>query len=684
LPIAYIRKFAMFNRIRHDITQLFDEPGVKTGRRALSLAAPALLFLLFHAYLIMWHVSLVAISTDASLRTIIPAMTGLFLGYALVAMAAAMLLTAMQFFYRGKRRLPLLLTAIALALFIPDAVLRCVDWGTIYFSGSHIDREFWYHAFYVDSTYFLKARESRYLLAVTTAVCLLSGFIIPVALYSVKNIAAATGAEKKKNTFTAYAAFNIALMLVLSFMAVVPTLVPAKSPFNNRDAVFVAIPEVEATGSFVSYVFLPEDSGSAAVDRRLAEKLEKCGVRLNTVDDHYPLLKKSIYLDKTNKTGDKPHMDTRTNIVIVFVESLSAFLLQEEIHGVRGLTPNMHRMMAEGCTFTRMYGAAYPTIRGIIATLGSSLYNVDHLVGIKKGGFYNRNTLRPPIMCKFLFLSDILKEKGYYNIHAQGGSGNFSGMDAAFVKYQHYDAFHSRTSRELLASTKRRHMVGSSWGIWDEDVFAFAVQQLKEGKIPQPFLLTISTLDLHPPFINQYEHPAAKGNKLLNCLYSTDRAFGVLYTYLRSSAYRDNTLILLVADHMQGANAEYEAFSSKYNRFSRSWCDYIAAIMYVPGNPSWRGRTSDTFCSNLDIAPTILDMMDIDLPNPFLGLSIFSERPLYPLPVTAFNITGADHILKQLGEREKAYIREAGFTDRDQQDFLAFNKYLLLHRAIYP
>ena len=86
-------------------------------------------------------------------------------------------------------------------------------------------------------------------------------------------------------------------------------------------------------------------------------------------------------------------------------------------------------------------------------------------------------------------------------------------------------------------------------------------------------------------------------------------------------------MVILTADHAMGNNKDYLAFIKDYGNYARPFFDRIPCFMYLPGG-AWAGRRIDVNCVNLDILPTILDMMNKDLANPFMGLSIFSERKL--------------------------------------------------------
>ena len=135
-----------------------------------------------------------------------------------------------------------------------------------------------------------------------------------------------------------------------------------------------------------------------------------------------------------------------------------------------------------------------------------------------------------------------------------------------------------------------------------------------------------------------------------------------------------NTLILLTADHAMVTRALRAVDAG----MRMSEFDFLTAMLYVPGNERWRGQSTATLCTQLDVAPTILDMMDVDVENPFLGLSIFSERPRYPLAVgreiPPDPVTGAP----------RDVAGTLGWTPEDHAAFLAYLQALAAANRIRP
>ena len=385
---------------------------------------------------------------------------------------------------------------------------------------------------------------------------------------------------------------------------------------NEDPLIYTRLPEREFFNSLFSYFFLNHlmSAKEVILDEKTVQGFKKEGLLLYSMDQKHPFMKKSIYLDRSHKSANKPVVRVGTNVIIIFVESLSAFFLKEEVHGLKGLMPNIRSMGRDSYSFDNMYNTSFPTIKGLIAALGSAIYLLDENIG----------GTRIPIPCRFLFLSNILKAQNYTTIHLQAGSERFIGMKEFFMKREGYDFFYGSESLAIdnISSLK------NGFGVDDETLFEFVVKWLDTYSGEKPLLLTISTINSHPPFKVKFKHPGAGENDMLNALYSTDKAFGKFWEYFKKSKYRDNTLVILTADHAMGNNKEYITFVKNFEDYYHPFFDVIPCFMHFPGG-AWKGAVNKTPCVSLDLLPTILDMMNLDMANPFMGLSVFSERPYY-------------------------------------------------------
>ena len=107
-----------------------------------------------------------------------------------------------------------------------------------------------------------------------------------------------------------------------------------------------------------------------------------------------------------------------------------------------------------------------------------------------------------------------------------------------------------------------------------------------------------------------------------------DDQVGLLINCLKERNLLDNTIVIVNADH--GAlRGECRGLGKHvFNRASHA----VPLIISDPGNTQ-KGRRVGNICSNIDIAPTVLGMLDIPAPEQFKGCNLADEE--YPDAVFA-------------------------------------------------
>ena len=158
-------------------------------------------------------------------------------------------------------------------------------------------------------------------------------------------------------------------------------------------------------------------------------------------------------------------------------------------------------------------------------------------------------------------------------------------------------------------------------------MFRQAVDILKTKK--QPFFSFMITLTNHIPYeldqslaslkLKSSDEGSTFGNYLQTVRY-TDEAFGKLIEYLKENDMYDNTVIAIYGDH-QGMNKETPSVRWKMTDFLGKEYDYdemlnVPFIIHVPGlNES---KVVDTVGGEVDIMPTIANLMDLDTKQPYV------------------------------------------------------------------
>jgi len=282
------------------------------------------------------------------------------------------------------------------------------------------------------------------------------------------------------------------------------------------------------------------------------------------------------------------------NVVLIVEESLGADFLGA-YGDTRGLTPYMDRLAGESVLFTNVYATGTRTVRGLEA-ISASFPPIPGESIVKRP--HNENLFN---------WSTVMREKGYAPSFIYGGFGTFDNMNYFFGHngYQVLD----RTDMDAPRFS-------NIWGVSDEDLFRNAIrhydQQHQQGE--RIFSLVMTTSN-HKPFTFPEGIPgipAAGGGRLAGVKYA-DYALGRFFEEAKGHPWFDDTVFVIVGDH--GARV--------YGREDIPLRSYeLPLLVYSPRH--FPPRRVDVMTSQIDIAPTVLGMLNISYDSAFFGHDVLS------------------------------------------------------------
>jgi phosphoglycerol transferase MdoB-like AlkP superfamily enzyme len=283
---------------------------------------------------------------------------------------------------------------------------------------------------------------------------------------------------------------------------------------------------------------------------------------------------------------------------MVMVESLSAdfftrFGNQEHI------TPFMDKLFDEGLLFTNFYATGTRTDRGLEALTLS----VPPTPG--------RSIVKRPDNAKLFSLGRVLQQKGYDTVFLYGGRGYFDNMNE----------FYSGNGYRIIDQTdltKDEIHFKNAWGVADEDVFERALKEAdKDFAEHKPFLFQIMTTSNHRPFtFPDGKIDLASGTGRSGAVKYTDYAIQHLIDNSKSKPWFDNTLFVVVADHCAGSARKAELPVENY---------HIPFFIYAPKQIA--PQKIDTLSSQIDVAPTVLGLLNVNYESEFFGKDIRQMKP---------------------------------------------------------
>lgn len=286
----------------------------------------------------------------------------------------------------------------------------------------------------------------------------------------------------------------------------------------------------------------------------------------------------------------------RKNIVLISIESLGSDYV-EAFGGRPGLTPNLTRIADQSLSFHQLYATGLRTVRGLEALTLSIPPTPGRAVPIRKK---NRGLAS---------LGSELTQQGYDTLYLYGGYGYFDNMND-FFSGNGYTVL----DRTDIDSDRIHHE--TIWGVADEDLFDMALEELdRRAGRDRPFFAHIMTTSNHRPYTypeGRIDIPSHTGRD--GAVKYTDWAIGKFIKEAEAKSWFRDTLFVIVSDHTSHGRGRTDLPPENY---------LIPLMFYAPGfiKP---GRVNSV-ASLIDVAPTVLGLLNIPYRSRFFGQDILRE-----------------------------------------------------------
>jgi phosphoglycerol transferase MdoB-like AlkP superfamily enzyme len=285
------------------------------------------------------------------------------------------------------------------------------------------------------------------------------------------------------------------------------------------------------------------------------------------------------------------------NIVLITVESLSAEFLAT-FGGKENITPFMDEWFKQGLLFTNFYATGTRTIRGLEA-LTLSIPPTPGQAIVKR-----------PDNGKLFSLGRVLQQRNYDTAFLYGGRGYFDNMNA----------FYSNNGYRIVDKTdltEEEVTFSNAWGVSDDITFNRAVKEAdKDYQNHKPFFFQIMTTSNHRPYTypdGKIDIPSGSGRS--GAVMYTDYAMGEFIKLAKTKPWFDDTIFVMVADHCAGSARKTELPVDKY---------HIPLFIYAPKYVA--AMKNDTLSSQIDVAPTLLGLLNMSYESQFYGLDILKMQ----------------------------------------------------------
>jgi phosphoglycerol transferase MdoB-like AlkP superfamily enzyme len=292
--------------------------------------------------------------------------------------------------------------------------------------------------------------------------------------------------------------------------------------------------------------------------------------------------------------------ERKLNVVLVSVESLGAEFLGA-YGDLRGITPNLDRLAKESLWFSRVYATGNRTVRGLEA-LALALPPTP-----------GQSIVRRPNNGKLFSLGGVFEDKGYGAIFAYGGYGYFDNMNAFFEA----NDYRAVDRRNIPAA---RIEFENVWGVADEHLYEQVIEEIDREKAQhggRPVFVHVMTTSNHRPYTypgGRIDIPSGSGRD--GAVKYTDYALGRLIEGARARPWFKDTVFVITADHGASARGTAQIPVDKY---------LIPVFVYAPAHIA--PQRIDRLMSQIDIAPTLLGLLDFSYHTKFLGRDVLHSAP---------------------------------------------------------
>lgn len=324
----------------------------------------------------------------------------------------------------------------------------------------------------------------------------------------------------------------------------------------------------------------------------------------------HPLVRRLTARNSHAAVGERP------DVLVVLVESFGGYYTDRLARDGKPFTPVFDALARESLSAKHMYGNSTQTERGHVATLCSILPRYYH----KIMKYHAHNT-------EFACLPRVLKERGYRTFWFQGQPD---------LSFDNTGPFMERIAFDVVTSMAGRFepTPENSWGWGPPDDLTyktfFAVIDADAAKRPagEPYFAVLPTISNHLPYSEAPQryrtiHPVPKNywEHYENSIRMTDGYLATLLEVMRAHPRWKNAVLVVSGDHGPPINASGEGLTTAYQEKS----------LRVPLLVHWAGRLAprrlDAFAhSQLDIAPTILDLLGHDAEMHTLGKSLLDAE----------------------------------------------------------
>ena len=371
------------------------------------------------------------------------------------------------------------------------------------------------------------------------------------------------------------------------------------------------------------------------------------------LDSHFNLVRNLEFDEKLDFISQANVSDgtsqQQMNVIVFFIEGMSARLVESYSDTFPGLTPNIKEFSEKVIKVNNYYNHTYATYRGIGGQL-CSIFPMGRL-------FKNTN---------YRCLNHMLKDHGYESRFMVSQDLQSTGLDsiAYSAGFDNVDGASEINKLLSLSNAEYSSIVPDRVLI---DGLIKHLTDLEQSNNEKPVFIGLYNFETHTgatliekntTFTGTTQTPRTEPSRLLDTFHNIDKEFGRFWQYFKTSSLYENTIVVLTSDHATYPSVEYVHTLSGIRGYQPIFIDNIPLLIYHPNLMNSIVINANRSTS-LDFAPSILHLLGIsNVRAPFLGSSLFSSDKTSPFAETvgistAMWFMGEHNIWRRITDNKK-------------------------------
>lgn len=316
-----------------------------------------------------------------------------------------------------------------------------------------------------------------------------------------------------------------------------------------------------------------------------------------------------------------PAAAERPHVFVVLIESFNARFAGTRTPDGREYTPFFNALRSRGVYYEKFYGNSVQTAAGQLVVLASIMPALRGKVSVAYPNLHLHG------------LPAVLAENGYRTLFFNAAGSNDFDSTGVFMNklgFSHIAAMDG----SFVTPADAPYFWG--WGLQD-DVFYrkfFSYLDKDQGRgAAAPYFAVLSTIASHmkwtevPPAERRlYPQPRTVEQRYANALHLADRCLAEFFRQLESRAWLSNSVVFLLGDHSFPMGEHY----NYYNEIGAYEESFRTPMLVIWPGRLPAGKVETVPASQLDIAPTVLDMAGIRTTTHFLGTSLIGPSAAVP------------------------------------------------------